>query len=46
MDAIDREILAALQAAGRVTITEPAARVGLSVSPCHRRLAGSRRREF
>src|SRR5438270_3803631 len=38
MDAIDREILAALQQDGRLTITELAARVGLSVSPCHRRL--------
>jgi DNA-binding Lrp family transcriptional regulator len=38
VDAIDREILAALQEDGRLTITELAARVGLSVSPCHRRL--------
>lgn len=38
MDAIDREILAALQVDGRLTVTELAARVGLSVSPCHRRL--------
>jgi DNA-binding Lrp family transcriptional regulator len=38
MDAVDRKILAVLQAEGRLTITELAARVGLSVSPCHRRL--------
>ncbi|MEO3823187.1 Lrp/AsnC family transcriptional regulator [Actinomadura sp. B10D3] len=38
MDAIDRKILAVLQEDGRLTVTELAARVGLSVSPCHRRL--------
>jgi DNA-binding Lrp family transcriptional regulator len=38
MDAIDRNILAALQEDGRLTVTELAARVGLSLSPCHRRL--------
>lgn len=38
VDAIDRKILALLQEDGRLTITELAARVGLSVSPCHRRL--------
>ncbi len=38
MDAIDRNILALLQENGRLTVTELAARVGLSVSPCHRRL--------
>ncbi|MEN3539011.1 Lrp/AsnC family transcriptional regulator [Microbispora sp. ZYX-F-249] len=38
MDAIDRKILAALQEDGRLTVTELAAHVGLSVSPCHRRL--------
>jgi DNA-binding Lrp family transcriptional regulator len=38
VDAIDRKILALLQGDGRLTITELAARVGLSVSPCHRRL--------
>lgn len=38
MDAIDRKILALLQENGRLTITELASRVGLSVSPCHRRL--------
>lgn len=38
MDAIDRKILAALQENGRLTITELAERVQLSVSPCHRRL--------
>ncbi|GAA1881316.1 Lrp/AsnC family transcriptional regulator [Asanoa iriomotensis] len=38
MDAIDRKILALLQMDGRLTVTELATRVGLSVSPCHRRL--------
>jgi DNA-binding Lrp family transcriptional regulator len=38
VDAIDRNILAELQTDGRLTITDLAARVGLSVSPCHRRL--------
>lgn len=38
MDAIDRKILAELQNDGRLTITELAARVQLSLSPCHRRL--------
>jgi DNA-binding Lrp family transcriptional regulator len=38
MDAIDRKILAVLQQDGRLTVTDLAARVGLSVSPCHRRL--------
>ena len=38
MDAVDRKILAALQRDGRLSITELAARVGLSISPCHRRL--------
>ena len=38
MDAVDRKILAALQEDGRLTVTELAAQVGLSISPCHRRL--------
>jgi len=38
VDAIDRKILALLQVDGRLTVTELAARVGLSLSPCHRRL--------
>lgn len=38
MDVIDRKILAALQQNGRLTVTELADQVGLSVSPCHRRL--------
>ncbi|HEY6312376.1 MAG TPA: Lrp/AsnC family transcriptional regulator [Streptosporangiaceae bacterium] len=38
MDAVDRKILAELQADGRLTITELAQRVSLSVAPCHRRL--------
>ncbi len=38
MDAIDRKILAELQEDGRLTVTDLAAKVGLSLSPCHRRL--------
>jgi DNA-binding Lrp family transcriptional regulator len=38
VDAVDRKILAELQADGRLTITELAQRVSLSVAPCHRRL--------
>ncbi|MBM7788992.1 Lrp/AsnC family transcriptional regulator [Tenggerimyces flavus] len=38
MDVIDRKILAELQADGRLTVTELAAKIGLSLSPCHRRL--------
>ena len=38
MDAVDRKILSELQRDGRVTLTELADRVHLSVSPCHRRL--------
>jgi len=38
VDAIDRQILAALQIEGRLSVTELAARVRLSAAPCHRRL--------
>jgi len=38
MDVVDHKILALLQEDGRLTITELAGRIGLSVSPCHRRL--------
>ena len=38
MDRIDRNILAQLQADGRLSVTELAERVGLSLSPCHRRV--------
>ena len=38
MDAVDRKILAELQADGRLTVTELAQRGALSVAPCHRRL--------
>jgi len=38
VDALDRKILAELQQDGRLTLTELAGRVGLSLSPCHRRL--------
>ena len=38
MDAIDRKILAELQSDGRLTVTQLADRIGLSLSPCHRRV--------
>jgi DNA-binding Lrp family transcriptional regulator len=38
VDGIDRKILAELQKDGRLTVTELAGRIGLSLSPCHRRL--------
>jgi DNA-binding Lrp family transcriptional regulator len=38
VDRIDRKILALLQPEGRLTVTELAHRVGLTVAPCHRRL--------
>ncbi|WP_035855072.1 Lrp/AsnC family transcriptional regulator [Cryptosporangium arvum] len=38
MDDVDRAILAELQKDGRLTVTELAERVRLSLSPCHRRL--------
>jgi len=38
LDAVDRKILAELQLNGRLTLTELADRVRLSVSPCQRRL--------
>jgi DNA-binding Lrp family transcriptional regulator len=38
VDALDREILAVLQDDGRLSVTDLAGRVGLSVSPVHRRL--------
>jgi DNA-binding Lrp family transcriptional regulator len=38
MDRVDRTILAHLQAEGRLTITELAARIPLSVSRCQRRV--------
>lgn len=38
MDDTDRQILSELQNDGRLTVTELAARVRLSLSPCHRRL--------
>nr|WP_322982788.1 AsnC family transcriptional regulator [Streptomyces sp. S584] len=44
MDSMDRKILAELRRDGRLTITELAARVQLSVSPCHRRLRDLERR--
>ncbi|MBX9822120.1 MAG: AsnC family transcriptional regulator, partial [Afipia birgiae] len=38
LDAIDRKILTILQADSRVTMQDLADQVGLSVSPCHRRV--------
>jgi DNA-binding Lrp family transcriptional regulator len=38
MDDIDRKILAELQMNARLTLTELAERVGISLSPCHRRV--------
>lgn len=38
MDNMDRNILAELQMDGRLSLTDLAERVGLSLSPCHRRL--------
>jgi Lrp/AsnC family leucine-responsive transcriptional regulator len=38
LDAIDRKILSLLQADSRTTMAELADKVGLSVSPCHRRV--------
>ncbi|MGO3797527.1 MAG: Lrp/AsnC family transcriptional regulator [Pauljensenia sp.] len=43
MDDVDRRILAELQSDGRLSVTELAERVHLSVSPCHRRLRGLER---
>jgi DNA-binding Lrp family transcriptional regulator len=38
MDAVDRKILAELQVDGRLSVTDLGTRVGLTVSPTHRRL--------
>jgi DNA-binding Lrp family transcriptional regulator len=38
VDRVDRKIVAELQRDGRLSVTDLAARVRLSVSPCHRRL--------
>ncbi|RBJ76821.1 AsnC family transcriptional regulator, partial [Pseudomonas sp. MWU12-2534b] len=38
MDRTDRNIVAGLQKDGRLSVTELADRVGLSLSPCHRRV--------
>ena len=38
MDRLDRKILAELQDDGRVSLTDLASRVGLTVSPAHRRV--------
>jgi DNA-binding Lrp family transcriptional regulator len=38
MDAVDRKIVAQLEGEGRLTVTEVAQRVSLSVAACHRRI--------
>jgi len=38
MDELDRAILAELQLDGRISATALAAKIGLSVAPCHRRI--------
>jgi DNA-binding Lrp family transcriptional regulator len=38
MDAMDEQIIAELERDGRLTVTELAERVNLSIAPCHRRL--------
>jgi DNA-binding Lrp family transcriptional regulator len=38
MDGTDRKILAELQKNGRLSVTELGERIGLSLSPCHRRV--------
>ena len=38
LDAIDRKILTLLQSDSRITMQELAAKIGLSISPCHRRV--------
>ncbi len=38
MNKLDKKILVHLQAEGRLSVTELAERIGLSVSPCHRRV--------
>jgi DNA-binding Lrp family transcriptional regulator len=38
MDVIDRQILSSLQDDGRMSVTDLASHVGLSLSACHRRL--------
>lgn len=38
MDRTDKNILSALQRNGRLTVTELADQVNLSISPCHRRM--------
>jgi len=38
VDSVDRKILAQLERDGRLTVTELADRVQLTISPCHRRL--------
>ena len=38
MDALDRKIVAELQVDGRLSVTDLASRIGLTVSPTHRRV--------
>ena len=44
MDAVDRQIIAELQQDGRLSLTDLAARIGLSISPTHRRVRDLERR--
>lgn len=46
MDATDRNILAELQKDGRLSVKELSERVGLSLSPCHRRLRALEQEEI
>lgn len=46
MDRIDRRILSVLSAEGRLPLTELANRVGLTPSPCHRRLRDLEKRKI
>ena len=46
LDPIDRQILAELQADGRMTNVELASRVGISAPPCLRRVRGLEEQGF
>lgn len=38
MDIVDKKIIAGLQSDGRISLTELGEKIGLSLSPCHRRV--------
>ncbi|GAA5556738.1 DNA-binding transcriptional activator DecR [Acinetobacter schindleri] len=38
MDMVDKKIIAGLQSDGRISLTELGEQIGLSLSPCHRRV--------